>query len=171
MAGRCGLRLLVTVAVALGGAACDEKPLPGTLLGTYSVAAQSVTNSCGLAAPNPWQFDVQMSEDGTLLYWSWMDGTPAVSAPLTGTAATLLATQQANVDGVDGGLGPCDMERDDTLVVTLGSGTPPTGFTSTITYAFSATAGSNCSDQLTPAGGQYGQLPCTVSYTAIGTRQ
>jgi hypothetical protein len=171
MASRSSFVLGLAASLALLGTACDEKPLPGTLLGTYAVDAQSQTNSCGLAAPNPWQFDVQMSQDGALLYWSWLDGNPAVSAPLSGTTATLLATQQANVDGVDGGLGPCTMERDDTLEVTLGTGSPPTTFTSTITYAFSVTAGSDCSDQLGSAGGQYTELPCTVIYSATGTRQ
>ncbi len=171
MVGRSGLLLGIAASFSLLGAACDEQALPGKLLGTYTVDAQSQTNSCGLAAPNPWQFDVQMSEDGELLYWSWMDGTPAVSAPLSGSMATLLASQQANVDGADGGLGPCSMERDDTLQVTLGSGSPPSAFTGTITYAFSVTAGSDCSDQLGSAGGQYAQLPCTVTYSASATRQ
>jgi|HubBroStandDraft_1064217.scaffolds.fasta_scaffold01538_10 hypothetical protein len=171
MASRSRLLLGVAACFPLLGAACDEQALPGTLLGTYTVDAQSQTNSCGLDAPNPWQFDVQMSQDGELLYWSWMDGTPAVSAPLSGSVATLLASQQANVDGVDGGLGPCNMERDDTLQVTLGSGSPPSTFTGTIAYAFSVTAGSDCSDQLGSAGGQYAQLPCTVTYAASGTRQ
>src|SRR5580704_7203696 len=128
MASRSVLLFGAAVSFSVLGTGCDEQPLPGTLLGTYTVDAQSQTNSCGLAAPNPWQFDVQMSEDGQLLYWSWMDGNPAVSAPLSGMAATLLASQQANVDGVDGGLGPCTMERDDTLEVTLGTGSPPTTF-------------------------------------------
>jgi len=171
MVGRSSLVLGLAASLALLGAACDEKPLPGTLLGTYAVDAQSQTNSCGLAAPNPWQFNVQMSQDGELLYWSWLNGDPAASALLTGTTATLLASQQDNVDGVDGGLGPCTMERDDTLEVTLGAGSPPTTFTSTITYAFSVTSGSDCSDQLASAGGQYAELPCTVIYSASGTRQ
>jgi hypothetical protein len=168
---RRSLVIVAAVALALLGSACDATPLPGTMLGTYRVDAQSQTNSCDLASPNPWQFDVQMSQDGALLYWSWMDGNPPLSAPLTGQAATLLASQQANVDGVDGGIGPCDMERDDTVTVTLGSGSPPATFTATINYAFSVAAGSNCSDQLAAAGGQYAALPCTVTYSATATRQ
>lgn len=171
MVSRSALLFGAAVSFLVVGTGCDEQALPGTLLGTYTVDAQSVTNTCGLAAPNPWQFDVQMSQDSQLLYWSWMDGTPAVSAPLSGSAATLLASQQANVDGEDGGLGPCTMERDDTLQVTLGSGSPPATFTGTITYAFSVPAGSNCSDQLGSAGGPYAELPCTVSYSTSGTRQ
>lgn len=166
---RCGLALGATLCVCAG--ACHETALPGTLLGTYTVDAQSQTNSCDLLAPNPWQFEIQMSEDGALLYWSWMDGTPPISAPISGTAVTLLAGDVLNVDGADGGLGPCTMQRDDTLQVTLGSGSPPTTFSGSITYAFSVVAGSNCTDQLASVGGQYATLPCTVTYTASGTRQ
>ena len=63
------------------------------------------------------------------------------------------------------------MERDDNVQVTLGSGSPPSSFTGTVTYAFLATSGSNCSDQLTTAGGQYSTLPCTITYSVKATRQ
>src|SRR5271156_2158821 len=79
--------------------ACSESPLPGTMLGTYSVVAESQTNTCGLGAPNPWMFDVELSEDGTTLYWSWMDGTTPLYSPLTAQSTTLTATEQVNVDG------------------------------------------------------------------------
>jgi hypothetical protein len=171
MAGRSGLTLAAVAAFGMLGAACKETALPGTMLGTYAVSGQLQANSCGLGAPDPWQFDVQISQDGVLLYWSWMDGTPPLSAPLSGTMVTLLANQQANVDGVDGGLGPCNLERDDNLQITLGSGSPPTTFTGTISYSFSAAAGSDCGDQLLSAGGQYASLPCTVIYTASANRQ
>ena len=110
--------------VAVIASACSN-PLPGTMLGTYQVVAQSQTNVCDLAASNPWTFDVELSQDGTTLYWSWMDGSAPLSGPITTEAVTLLATEQVNVDGTaDGGLGPCNLERDDTLTLTLGTGSP-----------------------------------------------
>jgi hypothetical protein len=166
---------IVPAAAAIGAllfVACSNDPLPGTMLGTYEVVGQANVNSCGLAAPSPWTFDVQLSEEDTTLYWSWMDGTPLLSSPLSTESATLLATEQVNVDGTaDGGLGPCTMQRDDSLPLTLGSGSPPSSFTGSITYAFSATDGSNCSDQLAAAGGMYSTLPCTITYTVTATRQ
>ncbi len=76
------------------------------------------------------------------------------------------------MDGTaDGGLGPCTLERDDTLQVTLGSASSPTTFTATISYAISAVAGADCADQLGAAGGQYAVLPCTMSYTATASKQ
>ena len=60
--------------------ACASTTLPGTQLGTFKVTGQSTTNTCGLGAPNPWTFDVQLSQQGSTVFWSWMDG----SAPLSG---------------------------------------------------------------------------------------
>jgi hypothetical protein len=164
-----------SLALAAVGAAllqsCDGTPLPGTMLGTYTVVGQAQTNSCNLTAPSPWTFDAQLSEDGTLLYWSWLNGTSPLSAPVSSEMATLVASEQANVDGSDGGAGPCTMQRDDNLELTLGSGSPPTSFTGTLTYAFSVVPGANCSDQLAAQGGSYAELPCTLSYALSATRQ
>jgi ABC-type glycerol-3-phosphate transport system substrate-binding protein len=165
------------VAIALLGmvaapAACAAPSMPGTTLGTYKVTAQAETNVCGLTAPNPWNFDVELSQDGTTLYWSWMDGSPYLSGPVASQAATLLASEQVNVDGTaDGGLGPCTLERDDQLLLTLATGSTPASFTGSISYAITPVAGSNCSDQLATVGGQYAVLPCTITYSMTSTRQ
>ena len=137
-----------TVALALAFVGCSSNPMPGTLLGTYTVVGQSQTNSCGLAAPNPWQFDVQLSEDGSTLYWSFMDGSPFLSGAVAESQATLSTSQTANVDGSEAGLGPCDMQRNDTYQLSLSSGSPPPSFSGTITYAFSVPSGYSCGDQL-----------------------
>jgi hypothetical protein len=133
------------------------------------------TNTCGagIAAPNPWAFDVQLSRQGSTLYWSWMDGSQPLSNALDGEASThLTTTQTANVDGsTDGGLGPCTMQRVDTLQVKLGPGAAPASFQGTIQYAFSVASGANCADQLRASGGTYDALPCSLGYTASGSRQ
>jgi hypothetical protein len=149
-------------------AACSDTPLPGRLLGTYKVVGQVQSNSCGLDAPDPWTFDVQLSEDGSLLYWSWLDGTAPLSAELdpSQSSATLTANRQVNVDGTaDGGFGPCTMQRSDRIPIVLASGWPPPSFNATIAYAFSASPGANCADQLTSSGGLYDTLPCGITYT------
>jgi hypothetical protein len=159
-----------TVAL-LGG--CRDTALPGNLLGTYKVVAQSQSNSCGLAAPDPWTFDVQLSENGSTLYLSFMDGSPPLSSAISTLAqATMTANQVANVDTeADGGAGPCLMSRTDNVGVTLTGGSPPSSFTGTIQYAFSAANGTDCTDQLKSSGGQYGTLPCTVAYAMSASRQ
>lgn len=161
--------------LALAGllAACDDQPLPGQMLGTYKVTATSQTNTCGagLAAPSPWDFDVQLSESGATLYWSWMDGSPPLSSTLSNSHANLTTTTSGNVDGTtDGGFGPCTMERGDDVGITLTTGSPPPGFNATIGYSFTVQQGSSCSDQLGSSGGMYDTLPCNVAYSAIGTR-
>jgi hypothetical protein len=161
------------VASGLTVAACNATPLPGTQLGTFKVTATTSTNSCGsgLAAPSPWVFDVQMSENDSLLYWSWMDGTPPLSGTLTSTTATVTNNTSANVDYTDAGNGPCTMDRNDALAITLATAASPTSFTATITYTFSAASGADCSDQLASAGGAYDAVPCTIEYSATGNRQ
>lgn len=169
----CSLGILV--------AGCGN-PLPGSLLGTYQVTATAGESSCGsgLGAPSAYQFDVQLSETTTdsTLHWSWLNDTPIASgtlAPVSSTDPALQATledsQSANVDATDAGAGPCTMERADTLVVTLGPGTPPQSFSGTLTYAFTAESGSDCSDQLTTSGGMYEALPCSVAYALAAKRQ
>jgi hypothetical protein len=157
-------------------------PLPGTLLGTYQVMATAEANSCGsgLGAPSVYQFDIQLSEtdSDSMLYWNWLENTPIASgalAPVSTTdpqlQATLTASQSSNVDATDAGAGPCTMDRDDSVVVTLGAGTPPASFAGTMSYAFTVESGADCSDQLTAAGGAYDELPCAVTYTIVAARQ
>ena len=144
------------------------------MLGTYKVVGTAATNTCGaaLGAPNPWNFSVQLSESGATLYWSWMDGTPALSTTLSATnAAHLTNDESGNVDPTDAGLGPCTMSRDDEVLITLAAGSPPATFVGTVSYTFTVPAGSVCADQYSSAGGMFDTLPCTVSYTATGTRQ
>jgi hypothetical protein len=145
--------------------------MPGTQLGTYKVVAQSTTNTCGLNAPNPWTFDAQLSREGSTLYWSWMDGSPLASGTIDGNAhATIDDTQSANVDGTDASLGPCSMSRQDRLEIAVPT-TAGAPFSGTLAYAFSVSAGSDCSDQLTAGGGQYDTLPCTLTYSISGKQQ
>jgi hypothetical protein len=156
-------------------AACSDTALPGTLLGTYKVQASPQSNTCGagLGAPDPWNFDVQLSESNSVMYWSWLDGTPPLSSALGASGTTTLTnTQSGNVDATaDGGVGPCTMQRNDTIEIALSSGSPPAMFAGTIQYAFSVPSGANCADQLAASGGSYATLPCTIAYTMTGARQ
>jgi hypothetical protein len=156
------------------GVGCSDSPLPGSLLGTYKVVANLQANACGagLAPPNPWTFDVQLSEQSTTLYWSWMDGSAPLSNALDAQShAALTTTQTGNVDGTANSLGPCTMQRQDSVQITLGAGSPPSGFAATIQYGFSAATGANCADQIAASGGMYDALPCSVSYAATAARQ
>jgi hypothetical protein len=165
------LRARTLAALALGTTvvvACASTALPGTQLGTFKVTAQSETNTCGLGAPNPWTFDAELSQSGSTIYWSWMDGSPLLSGSLNAASqVSITDTVGGNVDGTDAALGPCTMDRYDDLELDLGSGS----FTGTLTYSFTVASGADCSDQLVASGGQYDALPCTVSYTVTASKQ
>jgi len=161
------------VALALAHAGCSPTPLPGTQLGTFRVEASSKQHTCGLGAPDPWAFDAQLSRDGSLVYWSWMDGSPSISGPVGAqSTAELDDDVTANVDPTDAGDGPCTMDRKSVLDLDL-TGAATGSFRGTLTYSFSVVAGADCSDQLVSSGtgGQYDALPCTITYTMVGTKQ
>jgi hypothetical protein len=176
---RSAARLALLVGSAAFVTSCADKPLPGTMLGTYAVVGTSQTNTCGplLSAPSPWDFTVQMSETeshlGTTLYWSWMNGTTPLSSILSSqSTASLTTSQEANVDTPpDAGLGPCTLSRSDDVEITLAAGSPPPAFMGVVTYDFTVTSGSVCTDQLSSSGGMYEALPCTLSYGISGMRQ
>jgi hypothetical protein len=172
MSSRPALHALAALLTAIACEACSDTPLPGRLLGMYKIVGQARSNTCGLNAPDPWTFDVQLSEDGALLYWSWLDGTAPLSSSIgPGGDVTLTATRQANVDGTaDGGFGPCTMQRSDLITLVLASGWPPPAFGGSIVYSIAASPGADCSDQLTSSGGLYDTLPCGLTYDVSGTR-
>jgi hypothetical protein len=166
--------VVVALLPALLLSACDNNALPGTMLGTYAVTGTLTSNTCGagLEPPSPWTFSIQMSEENTTLYWSYQDGNPPLSSPLTTSGtATLTSTESGNVDGTEAGLGPCSMTRADTIHVDLAAGSPPPSFTGILDYAFAVVSGADCSDQLSTNGGTYDALPCTMTYAIRGTRQ
>jgi len=156
---------------AIAMAACSSTP------GTFTVTGHLVGNTCDLPAYDPWVFDVALSETSqssqSVLTWSYEDGSPVLSGPISSQLEVVLTSSDiANVDPTEGGAdGPCTMERDDRIDITLNSATAPTSFTGTLGYSFTASAGSNCADQLIGAGGMYQALPCSVSYTLTALRQ
>jgi hypothetical protein len=161
------LRVVSLTALALV-AACSSTALPGTQLGTFKVTATSSSNTCGLGAPNPWTFDVQLSQSGSTVYWSWMDGSATLSGPVdTQSHASIQDSLAGNVDGTDAALGPCTLDRADDLELNLGNGS----FTGTVSYSFTPAAGASCADQLTTSGGQFDTLPCTVTYSVSAAKQ
>jgi hypothetical protein len=79
------------------------------------------------------------------------------------------------VDASEAGASACYLQDTQAIALTLASGSTPSGFTGTFTYAFAVattiTTGVNCGDQLASAGGSYATLPCTVAYSLEATRQ
>jgi hypothetical protein len=161
--------LLALTSVAL--AACSDSPLPGTMLGTYKVTGTSTTNTCGLGAPDPWQFDVEISQSSSTVYWSWLDGSPLLNGTMAGSTASFAVTGTVNADSTDAGLGPCNLTRADSLTIAFAPGSPPPTFGGTIAYSYTVPSGSSCTDQLAASGGMFTSLPCSVSYTVTAAHQ
>jgi hypothetical protein len=163
---------LAALPVSFALSSCGS--LPGTTFGTYSARATLDSNTCGpgIGAPDPWEFDVLLSQTGSTLFWSWEDGSPLLSGVLVAGHATLATSEVDNVDTKDGGvMGPCDLQRHDDLVLTMGPGSPPPSFQGTVSYTFSVQEGTVCTDQLSASGGMYRALPCSVSYTVAATHE
>lgn len=152
--------------------------LPGTSLGTYNVSGTLGTNSCGsgLGAPSTWTFTVQMSEDGSTFYWQQAGGSELSTTMASSSQVDLTSVETANVDATDAGVeGPCDLTSTTTIDLALSAGSPPAGFTGTITLTFAASTGvsstTDCTDQLAASGGTYDTLPCTTNYSITATHQ
>lgn len=155
--------------------------LPGDSFGKYDVEAKLGTNTCGsgVDATNPWRFTAEMSKDDSTLYFVNEDGSDEVSGGYDGTdetSATLVSAVTKNVNDANANLGTtCNLTLTTTYALTLGATTPPPTVTGHASYTYSvATAVSSntdCTPQLSSAGGKYATLPCTVSYSLKATRK
>jgi hypothetical protein len=167
--------LFSTVVGACNGST-NSNALPGTPAGTFNVVGTLGTNTCGtgLGLSNPWDFQLQLSVDGTVLYLAATDGSSQMSGPIIGTSASLTASGTANVDATDAGAGLCDLTLTATFNLDLNSGTSPTRFTGSVSYAYAVASGvasaADCNDQLTSSGGHYAALPCNFTYSLSGTQ-
>ena len=147
---------------------------PGTAMGSFDVTGKLVANGCGTAgtAPDPWTFRVKLARDPSTLYW--IQGDVPVSGILDArTHAKLLATATtiARKPDAQHGVSGCAIQRDDTVEATLGGLTSEgkvDTFTGSLAYKFSASADSDCSDQV--SGGGFTALPCSVAYEIRAVR-
>ena len=168
-------RVVASIGVALLVAACLGKDPynPGMPLGTFHVVGKLQSNSCGGTAPDPWEFDVKLSRDKATLYWI-QGGVPVQGTLDTKAHTTMISQGTTVVRDVDAALGKCALTRSDLLDTTLTTDpSDPNGasaFVGTLAYTFGQTDDSDCSDQLTMAGGGFDALPCTARYSITGTR-
>jgi hypothetical protein len=165
------------IAGAPAAGCANAAALPGTAWGTFSVVGTLGTNTCGtgVGPANPWDFDADVSLDGTTVYLEQSGTSSELTGTLSGTATTLTMASTSNVDATDAGDGACNLTQSASLALTFDSATAPTSFTGTAVYTFAAatdvSADTNCTDQLTSSGGVYDTLPCTINYTLTATKQ
>ncbi len=166
--------LALASALALGPACSGKDPYnPGQTLGIFHVTGKLTSNACAGpgGAPDPWEFEVKLSRDGTTLYWiqgglpvqGHLDAKNHALLQSSGTTELRAGNTQAKVSG-------CSLTRTDSLDATLGKDSPVTTFTGSLSYAYTPTAESDCSDQLAVAGGGWASLPCDIAYTITATK-
>lgn len=170
--------VLAASLVSTTAAGCTGKDpfSPGTKLGTFHVSAKLTQTTCG-RTPDPWEFDVRLSHEGSTLYWvqggapvqGWVEASAMVRLKSETSYSLRAADPRAK-------RAPCATVRSDDLVVTLASAdSKPTpdpdqvvSFSGTLVYAFAPTEGSDCTDQLASTGGGFEALPCAVHYEVTG---
>jgi hypothetical protein len=171
-----GVPLVALVAVL---ASCSGKDPynPGTKLGTFHVNAKLRSSTCG-KTPDPWEFDVRLNHDRSVLYW--IQGGAPIQGNMDASATSELHAQTVyDVRAADEKrkLAVCSVSRDDELNVTLngadakpvGDFSQTAGFSGGISYTFAPVSGSDCTDQLTDSGGGFDALPCRIEYVLVGT--
>ena len=166
--------------LSLGACVASPSSLPGTALGDYSVVGTLGANTCGsgIGARNPWDFTASLSKDGSTLYLENQDGSDEVSGTVDAaddTSATLVSAVTANVSATNASAGPCNLTLSTSFELKLDSVTAPSSFTGKASYTYSVATSisstTDCTGQLSSAGGKYATLPCTVEYTLKATRK
>lgn len=145
---------------------------PGEEIGTYAVAASLEENSCGegaLGMTSTWGFDVELSQDGDVVYWD------AGGGPVEGEIDEDSFKFESKViidmrQGAPEGLAPCSVERVDLASGKLSGEEDPESFQGEMKFGFSATEGSNCADLVQGPNAILLGLPCKAEYALSAKR-
>jgi hypothetical protein len=169
--------LFLSLVVALAGSCSGKNVLePGTVVGTFRVEGHMQMATCGdkATAADPWIFNVRFSRDLTTLYW--LQNRAPIQGHVGSDRKVRLTTDgTVNVRPATRTQAACSVTRTDVLEATLGPEEPLgdaglVGFSSltgTLSYAFSATEGSDCSDLMDPS---VSVLPCSTVYGVNATK-
>ena len=143
---------------------------PGEALGLFSVTGNLGDDTCGadsLNAPAKWSFQVKLSREGTTLYW--LNGKEAIVGDIdeSGSFAfeTHLDLPLAEKRGAAKG---CTIVRNDSANGALRAS--ESEFKGTLSYAYAATADSDCGEFSSGTSGLPLALPCSMTYALTGAR-
>ena len=171
-------RALVLALVALSLTACLDKPYdpdgPGDFIGAFSVDAELDVNTCGdgaLDAPATWTFEVKLSRDVDLVYW-WNSSAELVTGKLASDKHSFSFETSVAVDMRDENsapwLPPCTVTRRDRCDGKISD--DDTTFIGKLSYDYSPTTGSDCTDLVTSDSPVFAALPCGMTYTLDAKR-
>lgn len=154
----------------------DEPSTVGDPLGEFRVAATQTANDCGAGAlgmQEKWEFDVVLSAGADEIYWD--NGREIITGQLdaghgafTFETGVLIDMRTADTPGY---VPDCSIFRSD---VASGDLESPDGevvaFDGELTYTFTPTEGSDCTDLAGPEGPVFLRLPCSMDFDLIGER-
>jgi hypothetical protein len=141
----------------------------------FHVQATETSNSCGqgaLGSTPKWEFDVRLSRGESQLFWD--TGGEVVPGVIASDGVTFSLQTGVVVDmrtPADGALPPCTISRTDTASGVLdGAGTDASSFTGELSYEYTPTAGSSCTDLVISEMPVFAALPCKMAYTLTAQR-
>lgn len=169
------LTALVILSV-LGAAGCvdafgDRNPYePGEPLGTYHVTASQKQNDCGdgaLGAPPLWEFDVKLAWEDDSLFWN--SGGQVIVGTLSADRASFEIAADVVQDmrtDAEADKPACSLLRHDVAKGSLAlEGEGVASAKGTLSYAFTPTDGSSCSDLVDGEAPSFAALPCAITYS------
>jgi hypothetical protein len=164
----------VGLAFALLAAGCSGPPgagrFPGADLGGFRVVATSTSNGCGagaLGSPPMYNFDVDLSRDGTELFWG-REASGDIDADL---AFEFASSVRVEITPASNMRKACTIGRADHIVGTLREDAlgNVSGFSGSMTHSFASAPDSACTvDDRISAG--LPELPCEMDYTLEAQR-
>lgn len=158
--------------VAPGEQAVDDQDphAPGDALGAFSVTGKLGPDSCGadsLNAPSKWDFEVKLSREGSTLYW--LNGREAIVGDIEESGRFSFATHlDLPITDTRGAAKGCTIVRTDSASGSLDQS--QSSFTGSLSYAYAATADSDCSALPLGANGLPLALPCSLTYSLSADR-
>jgi hypothetical protein len=149
----------------------DQDPhQPGDELGFFSVTGKLSDDSCGadsLNAPETWTFQVKLSREGSTLYW--LNGREAIVGDIDNSGnfgfESHVDVKLADKRGAAAG---CTLVRRDVASGALSDSMA--SLSGKLSYAYAATADSDCSAFAIGTDGLPLALPCKLSYRLSGDR-
>jgi hypothetical protein len=167
------------IALAPASAGCTGKDPynPGQSLGTFAVEAKLASATCGASQtpPDPWRFDVRLSQEGPTLYW--IQGGAPVHGILDANHHTAMISSDSRTlrEATKSPLrAACVVRREDALDATLEATSVAskttldvTSFHGSLSYRFVPEDGSDCEDVV--ESGAFDALPCAIAFDLSGT--
>jgi hypothetical protein len=163
------MRTLGVLALSLSLVSCIGKDIrkPGESLGFFDVVGTLGANTCG-EAPSPWTFRVELRKESvpsSRIHWA--QGDLPVSATLASDgSATFQSGSSLVISPPSKKSAGCTVVRSDTVALKLAPN--DLSFDGTLSYAFAADEGSECTN-VSPAGIE--NTPCNITYTLRGVSQ